>query len=207
MLDKKAKNMNQKKLKKEQLIQLHGIAMKMKIMGIPKDGDYEDIRENIFRRCLTGANEAFLLKAGNDFKHAAKRVLRSSLMDELRGLMTNQQAFENACVPFSSLAVEDGKGEMVEFEPADPKSMTRGYYPAQEYDWQKETIAVYNAIRAKVCKLPRKQRILARGLMLGNSVARLSKKLGVSRSTVYTMINQLRAVFGHEWAQLHALRG
>ncbi len=194
--------MNNNKLNEKQVAQLWELCQEMKIVGVPTTGDYEDIRSNVFMRCLTEANQSFLLKSDN-FERAAKRILKCSLFNELERLSSGQAAFENEMVPFSALDELDEAGEVVAaYEPADPKSTTREYYPCQETDWQNDLIAIYDEVRAKVDKLPRDLRKLALALMRGITMIRAAERMGVSRATIYNMRNKLKVVFASTWEKI-----
>ena len=199
--------MTKTKLNEEQLAQLWKLCQEMKIVGVPTTGDYEDIRSNVFMRCLSEANQAFLLKA-DDFERAAKCVLRSALADELEHLASGQLAFENAMEPFSALDELDEAGEVVaSFEPADPKSTTREYYPSQETDWQSSLILVYDEVQEKVRKLPRDLRALSRALMRGVTLKQIAKRLSKGRTTLFRMRKKLKVVFTTVWEKLRKIRG
>ena len=189
------------KLSDEQQAQLWKLCQEMKIVGVPTTGDYEDIRSNVFMRCISEANQSFLLKAKN-FDRAARYVLKCAYANELKRLSAGQAAFENGMIPFSAFDVETPEGDVIAYEPADPKTTDREYYPSQEKDWQKGLIAIYNEVRAKVNKLPRGLRTMARALMTGITMIRLAKRMGVSRATIYNMRDKLAVVFASTWEKI-----
>lgn len=200
--------MTTKKLNEKQIIQLWELCKKVKMVGVPTKGNDEDIRMNVFERCLTVANQKFLLKAGTGdaFERAAKRVLRSSLADELKTLATKQRAFENDMISFSALELESKNGEMDVFEPVDPKSTAKNYSPIQATEWELEVEAFRKEVQLKLRELPSDLRKYAKGLMQGIPSVRLAARLGKGRTTLFRMRQELQIAFSalyQKWRKLH----
>ena len=197
--------MSNTQLTDEQVTKVWELAQKMNLANLPQHGDYEDIRQDIFLRAISTSRQAFIDANATNFEEAAKCVLNSALADELKHLATNQRAFENDMTPFSALETEDEDSKSAAFEPTDPKSTTSGYYPSQDKDWQEALFDIYEEVQIKVNKLPRKQRILARGLMRGDSYEQIGNRLHKGRTTLFRMREELKGPFASTWVKRCAL--